>query len=99
MHAVESGDWDWNIAVAAIRPLAFQSLGAAQYWAQCQKMTRNSEQRELTIGRLLRPHAKAVTIGIIANIVEGAASLAEPWPLKVVLDTVLRSSPDFSRVL
>jgi subfamily B ATP-binding cassette protein MsbA len=56
-------------------------------------MTRNSEQRELTMGRLLRPHAKAVTIGIIATIVEGAASLAEPWPLKVVLDTVLRSRP------
>jgi subfamily B ATP-binding cassette protein MsbA len=61
-------------------------------------MTRNSEQRELTIGRLLRPHAKAVTIGIIANIVESAASLAEPWPLKVVLDTVLRSRPGQDRL-
>jgi ATP-binding cassette, subfamily B, bacterial len=46
-----------------------------------------------TIRRLLRPHVKGLTIGIAAVVVEGAASLAEPWPLKVVLDNVLRSKP------
>jgi ATP-binding cassette subfamily B protein len=46
-----------------------------------------------TIQHLLRPHVKGLTIGIAAVVVEGAASLAEPWPLKVVLDNVLRSKP------
>ena len=32
-------------------------------------------------------------IGIAAILVEGAASLAEPWPLKIVLDNVLKSKP------
>src|SRR6478752_3205616 len=44
----------------------------------------------LTIRRLLRPHAKGLTIGIAAVFIEGAASLAEPWPLKIVLDSVLK---------
>ena len=43
--------------------------------------------------RLLRPHATGLTIGIVAVIVEGAANLAEPWPLKIVLDNVLKSKP------
>ena len=45
----------------------------------------------LTIRRLLRPHAKSLGIGIAAVFVEGMATLAEPWPLKVVLDNVLKS--------
>jgi ATP-binding cassette subfamily B protein len=47
----------------------------------------------LTIRRLLRPHLKGLTIGIAAVFVEGIANLAEPWPLKVVLDNVLKSKP------
>ena len=47
----------------------------------------------LTIRRLLRPHVKGLTIGIAAVLIEGAASLAEPWPLKIVLDNVLKGKP------
>src|SRR5207342_3926787 len=47
----------------------------------------------LSIRRLLRPHVKGLTIGIAAVLVEGAASLAEPWPLKIVLDNVLKGKP------
>jgi len=47
----------------------------------------------LSIQRLLRPHVKGLTIGIVAVLVEGAASLAEPWPLKIVLDNVLKGKP------
>src|SRR5262249_55185362 len=32
-------------------------------------------------------------VGILAVIVEGVANLAEPWPLKIVLDNVLKSKP------
>ena len=47
----------------------------------------------LTIRRLLRPHVKGLTIGIAAVLIEGAANLAEPWPLKIVLDNVLKAKP------
>ncbi|HXA48871.1 MAG TPA: ABC transporter ATP-binding protein [Candidatus Acidoferrum sp.] len=44
-----------------------------------------------TLRKLLRPHARGLIIGIVAAFLEGAASLAEPWPLKIVLDNVLKS--------
>jgi len=42
---------------------------------------------------LLRPHLRLLVIGFVAVIGEGAANLLEPWPLKIVLDNVLRSKP------
>jgi subfamily B ATP-binding cassette protein MsbA len=38
---------------------------------------------------LLRPHKKAVTFALLAAIGEGIADIAQPWPLKIVLDNVL----------
>src|SRR4051812_27450809 len=49
--------------------------------------------RKLTIRELLKPHVSALTIGFIAVVGEGMANLLEPWPLKIVLDSVLRSHP------
>src|SRR3954469_3753216 len=40
---------------------------------------------------LLRPHGKAILLGVAAAIGEGIANLLEPVPLKIVLDNVLRS--------
>src|SRR6266849_9185261 len=51
-----------------------------------------SERRQFKIIDLLRPHRKALAIGIVAVIGEGVANLLEPWPLKVVLDHVLKSA-------
>jgi len=39
----------------------------------------------------LRPHIGALTLGSIAIAGESAANLLQPWPLKIVLDEVLRS--------
>src|SRR5215831_16094229 len=47
--------------------------------------------RQLTISTLLKPHRKALALGLLAVIGEGVANLLEPWPLKVVLDNVLRN--------
>ena len=47
--------------------------------------------KRLTLRRLLAPHKLALTFGLLAVIGEGAANLLEPWPLKLVLDQVLRS--------
>src|SRR5580698_8960944 len=43
------------------------------------------------ITSLLRPHWKLLAIGFIAVVGEGVANLLDPWPLKIVLDNVLRS--------
>src|SRR5215469_8733575 len=61
--------------------------------AGVEPMERRPERSKLTIGRLLRPHIGILILGITAVCVEGAANLAEPWPLKVVLDNVLKSKP------
>ena len=47
--------------------------------------------KRLSMGSLLRPHLGALTLGFIAIAGESAANLLQPWPLKVVLDDVLRS--------
>jgi len=47
--------------------------------------------KRLTISALLKPHWVSLTIGFIAIVGESAANLLQPWPLKVVLDDVLRS--------
>jgi subfamily B ATP-binding cassette protein MsbA len=44
-----------------------------------------------SIAELLKPHSKALAVGLLAVIGESAASLLEPWPLKIVLDNVLKS--------
>jgi ATP-binding cassette subfamily B protein len=40
---------------------------------------------------LLRPHAKALAFGLAAAIGEGLADVLQPWPLKIVLDNVLKA--------
>ena len=47
----------------------------------------------LKITDLLRPHAKTLAIGLMAVIGEGVTNLLEPWPLKIVIDNVLKSQP------
>jgi subfamily B ATP-binding cassette protein MsbA len=47
----------------------------------------------LKVSHLLRPHWGALAGGLAAVVGEGLSNLAEPWPLKVVLDNVLRSRP------
>ena len=49
------------------------------------------------IGELLRPYHGWLTIILLATAVETAASLAAPWPLKIVLDNVIggREPPEW----
>jgi ATP-binding cassette, subfamily B, bacterial len=51
------------------------------------------KRQPLNIRDLLRPYTKALVLGTLAAIGDGVANLLEPWPLKVVLDNVLRSQP------
>ena len=49
--------------------------------------------KSLRIVDLLKPHWKALTLGIAAIIGETIADLLGPWPLKIVLDSVLKARP------
>ena len=53
----------------------------------------------LTIRDLLRPHRGAVVLGLICVIGEAAANLAQPWPIKIVLDGVLRHKNEHAGLL
>lgn len=44
-----------------------------------------------SIAQLLKPHRKALTFGFLAVVGESIASLLGPWPLKIVLDNVLKT--------
>ena len=50
-------------------------------------------RKVLSIAGLLRPHWIPMTLALLAVAGEAAASLAEPWPLKIVLDYLLQSRP------
>jgi len=61
-------------------------------------MTSESEskprrRKRLNIVDLLRPHTKALALGFLAVVGEGAANLLEPVPIKIVLDNVIQSKP------
>ncbi len=45
------------------------------------------------IRELVRPYTRWLVIVLIAMLIETAMSLASPWPLKVVIDSVLGSHP------
>src|SRR5579863_10764201 len=40
---------------------------------------------------LLRPHLKALILGLLAIIGETIADLSQPWTLKIVIDDVLKA--------
>ena len=47
--------------------------------------------KRLSIRSLLQPHWGKLAVGFIAIAGESVANLLQPWPLKIVLDDVLRS--------
>jgi len=49
-----------------------------------------SQPKIRLVRELLRPHFRPLLFGFFAAIGEGAGNLLEPWPLKIVLDNVLR---------
>jgi ATP-binding cassette, subfamily B, bacterial len=47
----------------------------------------------LRLGRVLRPHWKALLLALLAVVGETAADVMEPWPLTIVVDNVLQGKP------
>jgi subfamily B ATP-binding cassette protein MsbA len=57
----------------------------------------SGKARGLRFIDLLRPHWKALTLALLAVVGETVTDLAEPWPLKIVLDNLLQGKrlPDW----
>jgi ATP-binding cassette subfamily B protein len=53
----------------------------------------SEKRKSLQIRDLLKPHSRALILALIAAVGEGIGNLLEPWPLKVVLDNVVKSQP------
>ena len=53
----------------------------------------HSAKSKLNLGQLLKPHSKQIVFAILAVVGEGVADLLQPWPLKLILDNVLRAHP------
>jgi len=49
--------------------------------------------RTRLVCQLLRPHGKILALAFVALLVQTATDLLEPWPLKLVFDSVLGSRP------
>jgi ATP-binding cassette, subfamily B, bacterial len=49
------------------------------------------KHKSRSIVGFLRPHWKALALALLAVVGESAANLAQPWPLKIVLDYLLQS--------
>jgi ATP-binding cassette, subfamily B, bacterial len=59
----------------------------------------SSLEKRTSIRELLKPHLAALCFGLLAVAGEGAANLLEPWPLKIVLDDVLRSRESHAGIM
>jgi ATP-binding cassette subfamily B protein len=54
-------------------------------------MDSTSTPHRIKISRLLTPHWKQLSLGLLAAIMGSAMDILQPWPLKIVIDTVLGS--------
>ena len=50
------------------------------------------EQNPITVRRLIRPHLQSLALGILVVAGGSVADLLQPWPLKVIIDTVLKGA-------
>src|SRR5512140_725987 len=49
--------------------------------------------RALMLGRVLRPYGPQLGVAFLAMLGSAAADLLEPWPLKIIFDSVIGSKP------
>ena len=69
------------------------TVGAADLGVPMAPAIKTQSHNALSIVGLLRPHWKAMTLASVGVAGEAAASLLEPWPLKIVLDYLLQARP------
>jgi subfamily B ATP-binding cassette protein MsbA len=55
------------------------------------KASRPGQPKKLSMVSLIRPHWKALAVALIAVLGETASDVLEPWPIKIVIDSILQS--------
>src|SRR5882762_7913861 len=58
-----------------------------------------AKKRRRRLTELLKPHLGSLILGFLAVVGEGLANLLQPWPLKIVLDDVLRARESHATVV
>jgi ATP-binding cassette, subfamily B, bacterial len=56
------------------------------------------QPNRLRVAGLLKPHAKALAVGLLAVIGQSLAGLLEPWPLKIIFDHIGKSRTAYLRL-
>ena len=56
-------------------------------------MTSSEHSSQLRVGQLMRPYWMTLSIASVAVVGETLTDVLEPWPVKVVVDSVLQSKP------
>ncbi len=82
----------WNVQFSS-------SATRSQSGEAAPRKEKRTKQDRLSLRELLRPHLPALIIGFVAVVGESAANLLEPWPLKLVLDDVLRSHQSHESIM
>ena len=47
-----------------------------------------NKRRRISLGGIVLPHWKAFSLGMLAVVGEALTDLAQPWPLKIIVDLV-----------
>jgi subfamily B ATP-binding cassette protein MsbA len=66
---------------------------------EAESSSRAAKRRRRWLSELLKPHIGSLILGFLAVVGEGLANLLQPWPLKIVLDDVLRSRESHATVI
>jgi ABC-type multidrug transport system fused ATPase/permease subunit len=82
-----------SITEAEVGPAGVHDEGKAKDQAAASPPEIESREMFALIRELVRPYSGWLLIVFLAMLVETAMSLASPWPLKIVIDSVLGSRP------
>src|SRR5262252_7303399 len=55
------------------------------------KSSSSAARTALRITKLVRPHWKTLALAMVAAVGETLADVLQPWPIKIVVDTVVQS--------
>jgi subfamily B ATP-binding cassette protein MsbA len=58
--------------------------------AKSERAAAASGTGNLRLGRILRPHWKALVVALVAVVGETVADVLEPWPITIVVDNILQ---------
>src|SRR6267378_1653846 len=80
-------------------PMAIATGETSPQKETAQPIASRAAKRRRRLTELLKPHLGSLIFGFLAVVGEGLANLLQPWPLKIVLDDVLRARESHATVV